>query len=457
VHDLDFVLPENAMQAARRVANALSTDFYALDAERDTARLIQTQPDGSRLFLDFAGMRGPDLQSDLYDRDFTINAMALDLRQPQQLIDPLGGSQDLRSGVIRACSQDTFLNDPLRTLRAVRQAIAFGYQMLPETRHSLRQALPLLPRVSVERLRDEIFRILDGPKPAAALAALEILGALPYTLPELSDLKGVSQSPPHTADVWMHTLGVVKKLTSVINILAPQHDPESASNWTMGLISLRLGRYRQQIHDHLTTPLNPDRSLRALILLAALYHDVAKPLTRQVDENGRIRFFEHDDRGSAIASARGNKLHLSNDEIGRLKTIVRYHMRPLLLAQAAETPTRRAIYRFFRSTGSAGVDICLLSLADTLATYGATLPQEIWTRQLDIIRLLLEAWWEKPQEQISPPPLLNGHALIETFNLPAGPQIGQILELIREAQAAGEIQSQEEALNLARAWLEKRN
>lgn len=461
VHDLDFVLPERAMPAGRKVANALGIDFFPMDTERDTARLIQAQPDGSRLFLDFAGLRALDLESDLRDRDFTINAMALDLRQLQTLIDPLQGAQDLRNKVIRPCSEASLLNDPVRALRGIRLATALGYQLLPETRQLIRQALPRLPQVSAERLRDEIFRILDGPQPATAMHILAILGGLPYTLPELSPLAGVSQSPPHTLDVWSHTLGVVQKLSAIFNILAPQHNPEAADNWTMGLISLRLGRYRQQLHEHLTTPLNPDRSLRALLLLAALYHDSAKPQTRRVEENGRIRFFEHDELGAKLVAERAARLHLSNDEIERLKLTVRHHMRPILLAQPGEDhpegkmPTRRAIYRFFRSNGSAGVDICLLSLADTLATYGSALPQETWTYQLDVIRSLLESWWEKPAEHVSPPALLSGHHLMQTLALPGGPQIGQLLELIREAQAAGEISTQEEALQLARAWLEK--
>ena len=457
IHDLDFILPGQALETGRRVANALGTDFFPLDEQRDTARLILTQPDGSRLFLDFAAMRAPDLESDLRDRDFTINAMALDLRQLNTLIDPMNGSQDLRDRVIRTCSETSFLADPLRTLRAVRQATAFGYQLLPETRQRLRQALPLLSNISAERIRDEIFRILEGPQPATALAALEILGALPFTLPELSALKGVGQSAPHTSDVWTHTLTVVKKLASIFDVLAAVHDPEGAANWRMGLISLRLGRYRQQLHDHLETPVNPNRSLRALILFAALYHDSAKPQTRQVEASGRVRFFEHEEQGAKLAGFRASRLNLSNLEVERARTIVSQHMRPLLLANQAELPTRRAVYRFFRAAGSAGVDVCLLSLADTLATYNETLPQEIWTRQLDIVRILLEAWWEKPQETVTPPPLVTGHELIETFHLAPGPLIGQILEIIREAQAAGEVQSQPEALELVREWLAKRN
>jgi hypothetical protein len=130
--------------------------------------------------------------------------------------------------------------------------------------------------------------------------------------------------------------------------------------------------------------------------------------------------------------------------------IIRNHLRPILLAQNGGFPTRKAIYHFFRDTGPAGVDICLLSLADVLGTYGYTLPQVEWTHQLEVVRSLLEAWWERPEESVSPPPLLTGRDLIESMGLEAGPLIGEILEKVREAQATGEIQSQEEALELAR-------
>jgi putative nucleotidyltransferase with HDIG domain len=220
---------------------------------------------------------------------------------------------------------------------------------------------------------------------------------------------------------------------------------------------LRLGRYRRQITAHLAQPIHPYRPLRALLLLAALYHDCAKPLTRQVEPDGQTRFFGHDEQGAALVAQRAQASHLSNDEVLRLASIVRHHMRPLLLAQGQEAPTRRAIYRFFRDAGDAGIDICLLSLADTLGTYSPGLPEAVWIRHLEIVRTLLEARWEQTETQISPPALLDGHDLMATFHLAPGRLVGQLLEQIREAQAAGEVQSREEALAFARARLEKQN
>ena len=106
-HDLDFALPANGISLARRVANALKADFLALDQERDTGRVIFTEADGTRTFLDFATYRGRDLKEDLHARDFTINAIAFDLRT-RTLLDPLNGTSDLRAKIIRACSSTSF-------------------------------------------------------------------------------------------------------------------------------------------------------------------------------------------------------------------------------------------------------------------------------------------------------------------------------------------------------------
>lgn len=462
-HDLDFALPGDGIRIARQVADALQAAFYPLDTERGTGRVILSQPaptpggQRTRTMLDFATFRGPDLESDLRARDFTINAMGVDARDPEKLLDPLGGAADLLARRLRACSPSAFQDDPLRILRAVRLATAYELHIAPETRQQIRQALPNLEAVSPERLRDELLRILGGKQVAAALRALERLGVFPYLLPELIPLQGVTQSPPHVDDVWNHTLQTVQHLEGVLNRIGRrEHDPEGAANLAAGLMVLRLGRYRQQIYEHIHEEIIPDHPWRALLFLAALYHDTGKPATRQADEDGRIRFFGHEEAGARLISHRAQQFHLSAAETSRLVNVVRHHMRPHLLAQTQKLPTRRAIYRFFRDTRQAGVDICLLALADTLATYGAALPQDVWRNYLDVIRELLEAYYEKAEERLSPPALITGHDLMRTFGLAPGPIIGELLEQVREAQADGQIASREQALRWVKDQLEQR-
>ena len=457
-HDLDFALPSDGIGRARRVANALHADFMVLDPERDTGRVIVTEPDGSRTFLDFATYRGEGLDEDLRARDFTMNAIAFDL-QTQTLHDPLNGASDLRSKLIRFSSSDSFTDDPVRILRAVRQAAAFDFKIELETRKAMRQAASLLPQVSVERQRDELFKILDGPKPDAALRALEMLGALPYLLPELPALKGVEQSPPHIHDVWEHTLSVLGHLETVLATLAPAYNADDTNDLFTGLLTLRIGRFREQFARHFAESLNTDRSVRSALFFAALYHDVQKPATKSVDDAMRIRFFDHDVKGAEVAALRAREFNLSNDEIERLRKVIANHMRFHFFTSRLEgdqqEPSRNAIYRFFRDTGKAGVDLVLLGLADLRGAQGATLKQETWTAALDVARILLENYWEKPQETIAPPRLLDGNELMSELRLAPGRVVGQLLEAIREGQATGKVKNREQALALAREHLKQ--
>ncbi len=465
-HDLDFGLPRSEkrdadpMRVARYIANEIGAAYYPLDSERGAARLVIIHKDGTRDTLDFASFRGDTLEDDLRGRDFTLNAIALDVRT-QQLYDPLSGASDLRAKTLRMCAPTSISNDPIRILRAIRLAASYGFHILPETRQAMRAAAPALSATSAERRRDELFRILDGAQPATAFRALEMLGALSEILPELPALKGVAQPTPHVDDVWSHTLNVLRHLEAIIAALSPKYDESTAAEFYNGLLVMRLGRYREQFGTHFAESLIPDRSLYGLLFFAALYHDVAKPLKSEIGDDGRIRFWGHDAEGALMAADRMRALHLSNDEIDRVQRVIRHHMRIHSMTNRLfgeqKQPSRRAIYRFFRDTREAGVDLIILSLADLRATYEHTLPEALWVSALDVCRMLLENLWERPADVVKPPSLLDGHEVMDAFALTPSPLVGQLLEAIREAQAMGEISSKEEALVFGQAWLDAQN
>lgn len=452
--DFDFALPSSGISLARRIANSLQADFMVLDDERDTGRVVITNDDGTFTYLDFATYRGATLEEDLRDRDFTINAIAFNPRDTT-IIDPLNGATDIRAGVIRTCSPTSLLDDPVRILRGVRQAAAFGFGIEKNTRELMKQAAGSIENVSIERLRDEVFKMLGGPKASASIRALEMLGVLKPLMPELLKMKGVTQSPPHIHDVWIHTLAVLDQLDNLLtSSLRLDFDPEKTSDMFMGLVSLKIGRYRDQIARYFASPLNPNRSHRSLLFFAALYHDVCKPDTKTIDENGRIRFFDHDIKGAEVVATRARSFNLSNDEADRLHAIIANHMRIHFFADrlenAQQPPSRKAIYRFFRDSGGAGVDLVLLALADVRGTKGNELTQDTWTAYLDIARILLENYWERPEEVVAPPRLVDGNDLMKELGIKPGRLVGQLLELIRENQAAGKITDREEAFAFAR-------
>jgi putative nucleotidyltransferase with HDIG domain len=455
--DFDFTLPSNAIRTAREVADMLNGAFYVLDKERDFGRVIIPHPEEEPLRLDFSPFQGNSLEQDLAARDFTINAMAFDINHPGELLDPLGGAADLYAKKLRTCKSDAFTSDPIRILRGIRFSLNLNMRTEENTKANMRDAVGLLPLISAERLRDELFHLLDSKKPAAAIRILDHIHALKYVLPEMGNLHGLAQSPPHTQDAWNHSVDAVAKLHRIIDVLNPIYNLEGSASLFMGVISHRLGRYREQIETHLQTRLNQSRSLKALIYLAALYHDVGKPATIEIDQDGHISYQEHEEIGAELIAKRGRELQLSNSEIRRLQIIVANHMRPLWLANTGHFPSRRAIYRFFRDTGPAGVDICLLSLSDTLSTFGSTLPQDIWTHQVEVIRTLLDGWWEDREEVISPPTIIDGSDLINEMDLKPGPMIGEILRSIQEAQATGEVINRRQAFKLAAKLISESN
>ena len=315
----------------------------------------------------------------------------------------------------------------------------------------------------------KFFKILAGKQPYTALRALEMLGVLPKILPEVLAMKGVEQSAPHVDDVWSHTLNTMRHLESMLAALAPDYDSSKAAEFHNGLLVLKLGRYREKFSAHFAESLTVDRSLFGLLFFAALYHDIAKPLTSKKGDDDRIRFWGHEVEGAEMAVERARSLHLSNDEIDRLKRILRAHMRVHDMANrmltsgsqaqgqeclGAKHPSRRTIYRFFRDTREAGVDVILLSLADLRATYEHTLPEDLWKTELDVARILLENYFERPAETVKPKSLLDGHEVMENFDLRPSPKVGALLEAIREAQATGEVRTREEALSFGKKWLD---
>jgi putative nucleotidyltransferase with HDIG domain len=455
-YDLDFTTGSDSMRMARKLADVLGAAYFPLDNERKVARLILKSSESITDFttlpiqVDFSAYQGADLMADLKGRDFTINAMAVEVHKLDSLIDPLGGAADLATRRLRACSPSAFLDDPVRILRAVRFSVDLELTIVSETLHLMREASPYLPEVSAERQRDELFKILAIAHPATSLRILDNLGVLDYALPELSRLKDVQQSKPHVMDAWNHTLDMLTRLENILEVLGTEFNLDKADNLILGLVVMKLGMYRQQIAEHLNNALNPERPHRGLLFMAGLFHDVGKRAAQSVDAEGMFRFIGHDQIGSQMIYKRGRALKLSNQEIERLVTIVSHHMRPSLLSHFDEMPTNKAIYHFFRDTGAAGVDICILSLADMLATYGPTLPQDRWTRHLDVVKALLGAWWDEREDPIFPPAVIDGKELMEAIELDPGPMVGYLLETIREAQISREVSNKKEAISLAK-------
>jgi putative nucleotidyltransferase with HDIG domain len=197
-------------------------------------------------------------------------------------------------------------------------------------------------------------------------------------------------------------------------------------------------------------------SRRLLLTLAALLHDVGKPDTGTVDPDGRVRFIGHEGVGAKMAADALQRLRFSGDAVRLVGTVIRHHLRPLALTWGG-VASKRAIYRFFRDTRDAGVEIVLLSLADDRATVGyeddadgSSQDGPEYQALLETARALLDAYFNHQGSVIAPAPLLTGRDLIDQFGLEQGPPIGRLLAALSEAQATGQVTTRQDAEEWAR-------
>jgi hypothetical protein len=261
-------------------------------------------------------------------------------------------------------------------------------------------------------------------------------------------LKGVEQSKPHHLDVFEHSLETVRQLETVVAALQGKQEEGSE----LSLVAQLLSPFSGQLSTYLSQPISGDRLRLTLLKLVALLHDLAKPDTKSLDDEGGVHFYGHEGAGAKRVGGILGRLRFGGNEVTLAQTVVANHMRPCLLA-GQDVVTKRAVYRFFRDTGDAGVDALLLYLADHLATWGPNLRPARWRKRVEFVASMLADYYQRRQQVISPPKLISGHDLMDEFGLQEGPRIGELLEAVREAQVVGDVKTKPEALALVKELL----
>ncbi len=338
-----------------------------------------------------------DPKQDVLRRDFTINALLLDPSalsssspSSSQVLDYVGGLSDLRAGVIRAIGDPAqrFQEDHLRMLRAIRFAARFGFEIDPATMAAIQQLHSHILRVSPERIRDELVRILTEGGARRGFELLDASGLLRDILPEVAAMQGVEQPPEFhpEGDVWTHTLIMLEGL----------HSPSPA------------------------------------LALGVLLHDVGKPGTFRIA--GRIRFDGHVELGERIARDILNRLRFSNAEIDQVIALIANHMRFSHVHQMRESTLKRML-RLNRFE-----EHLELHRLDCASSHG----------HLDNYEFAKTRFEQSAPEELRPVRLVTGDDLIAA-GYPPGPDFSRMLELAEDAQLEARIHNTEEGLELVRA------
>jgi poly(A) polymerase len=333
-------------------------------------------------------------QEDVERRDFTINGLLLD-PESNQVLDYVGGREDLRAGIIRAIGRPEarFREDKLRMLRAVRFAARFGYTIEPETMRAIQILAPEIGQVSAERLRDELTKLLTEGSARRGFELLDETHLMPHLLPEITRMKGVAQPPQFhpEGDVWIHTLLMLEGLP-------PRTSPTLA--W------------------------------------GVLMHDVGKPPTFSPPSgpNGRIRFDRHVEVGTRMAEEICERLRFSNNDTAQIASLVANHLRFKDVPQMKRSTLKRFV-RLDRFT-----EHMELHRLDCSSSH----------RNLENYEFMRRFLAETPPAEVRPARLLTGDDLIGLGFRP-GPEFREILDAAEDAQLEGMISSHEEAM----IWVRK--
>ena len=430
IKDIDLLMPSGSEYAARAFADRIGGSFFYLDEERKITRVVK-QADRDVIQFDFTNFEGPDLSADLGRRDFTVNAMALDLREFIRdkslagLIDLFNGKEDVKNGLIRVTKPGVLDDDPLRLLRAVRFAATLGFAIEDGTAGHIRQRSKLIAKPAPERVRDELFLILAERNAEKHLMLLDSLGLLSPLLPELEPLRGFAPGRYHIHDVLVHSIKTAGYLDSVLDDLSTIA-PEHAST----------------VLSHLEERLEHLVPRKAALRFACLLHDMAKPETF-TDKDGRIRFLGHDSAGADMAASVCRRFRLSRDTEKAVTAVIRQHMR-LFNLSAPGGPSKNAMYRYCRDLGAALPESLLLSQADSRATF-EIMPREKFADTEKTMAQVLDYYYTKFLK-VEARPLVGGDDLIG-LGLSPGPRFREILEEIKERQAAGALTDRQDALD----------
>jgi len=440
--DLDFAVSCDAILLARKFAKVIKGAFVLLDKDSGCARVAKKRADGLWTY-DFADFRAKTLKMDLVRRDFTINTLAVDVKDllnfgdtyeikeqfrtcPCKYYAHPKALSDLKSKTIRMAGPKAFKDDPLRLLRAYSLKAQLGFKIHPSTLVRIKAERALIKKVSPERVREELFKILSSSRAASVIKDMDRDGMLFEVIPQVRVMYGVKQGGYHHLDVWKHSLEVLVQLERLLK--------EHAAH--------------AQLQAYLSEELGGGHSRVAVLKLACLLHDIGKPDTRKKEPGGRTSFHTHEHVGRRIVRIIAQKLMLSTKERYALEDMVTHHLRPGYLANF-KRPSDKAVFRYFRDTKDEAASIVLLATADQRSTRGPlTTAYDLKHHQEICLSLLKKSFVKKNEKPFVR--LLTGHDLIQELSLEPGPRFSKILSKVDEAQHLGKVTTREAALAFVR-------
>ena len=430
--DLDFAVGSEFENAVNLFAEAVNGKIIPWDFNQTR---VAFRENGRSVFVDFAKLKGPDILADLHKRDFTINALAVDINclneKNPELIDPLAGSSDIKNRTIKVCSSSAFDDDPLRVLRGIRFARKSGFSIENQTFELMRKKAVFIKRVSAERFKREFFAILHLPDALKSVNELMDIGILNMVIPELKNFASVSQGPPHQNNLLEHSLKTVEHISCMLE------------NNKHGF-----NKHINKISDYFNEEIEAAVTRRALLVFSGIVHDIGKTVTRK-EQGSTITFYGHEKQGAKLNRKITERLKLGRSAQRIVEEITQNHMRILQLLQLDKI-TGRAKHRFLRDVANVPLEVIFLAIADNKATG----TESSYLRNSRGLHKLTEELIEtvlSPDETCAEP-AVTGSDVMDILGIPRGPEVGNILKQIHDRERQGLFKNREDAIQ----WLKKK-
>ncbi|MBP1717386.1 MAG: tRNA nucleotidyltransferase/poly(A) polymerase [Deltaproteobacteria bacterium] len=437
--DFDFAVRTRTDHLAQKLALETGGHAFVLDDQFGTWRLIIKEK-GEKFEADLSPFQGSTIEEDLNKRDFTVNSLAISLKElfhdgNPQIVDPLQGWDDLEKRILRKNSEASFLQDPLRMLRAFRFSSTHNLRPDPGTLTAIQKNKSLIQRTAGERIRKEFFLALGQNQAGRFFGDLHRHGLLGEIFPETRGWETLDLEPPKGFTLLDHALKTVEACECLLNHLDYLCPSQGGS-----------------LRKYFSETVEEGISREGLIRFLAFFHDSGKPgAARAYSETQKVRFLDHDRQGEKINLRIGQRIKLSRKSIRILSELTRHHMRLSSLTKT-EMITGRAKYRYFRDLGKSGIDLAILSLANSWGREEGSLADPFAVelkgeaeRMKEAVSGIISYYFEEYESRPSRP-LLDGNEVQRVLGILPGKKIGNVLGALKEAEISGKVRSREEAL-----------
>ena len=411
-YDKDIIV-KNAKQFAQDFCQKVDGTLIELDLENHIYRVVLSDKIN---YVDVT--EANNLESDLKRRDFTINSIAINLKN-NEIIDVNNGQQDLKNKIIRSISEQNIVEDPLRILRAYRFSAILGFEIENKTKQQIKKYIQLIKNPAIERINYELMKLFEGKYTAKVL--LEMTDLIDILYPVFIDVKKVPKNTHHHLNLFEHSIETVNQIQKLY---------ESSND---------------EVKSHLEKQDFGGFSRLAHLKLAGFLHDIGKYSTWTI-EGDRHRFIKHDDIGSKMAKEILKQNKFSKKQIEYIANMIKNHIYPSQVV-SSENINEKIYMRYIRKMESNVIDNIILAKADRLSARGPAITEDIVLENIRNLDNLLN-YYLSIKDKLKPiPKLLTGDEIMELKKIPQSPLLGEIIKSLKEEQLEGNIITKEDAIN----------